>query len=150
MRRIIAIISSGIFTFMFTGCCGSNDPNCRSTGSIGPSNGEVIAAAVGVVAAVGVTTAVVIEVEHSHHNIKGCTFNSPDGLEIEDAGTHKKFMLTGATSNLREGNLVRIHGSLAKKQKDSATNRVFVVQNVKKTYGACTVTPPTAKTLAKS
>src|SRR5215469_17914387 len=149
MHSIARTISVATFSLLLSGCCGPNDPNCRNF-NIGPSEGEIIAATVGIVAAVGVTTAVVIEVEHSHHNIKGCTFNSPDGLEIEDAGTHKKFMLTGATSNLREGNLVRIHGSLAKKQKDSATNRVFVVQNVKKTYGACTVTPPTAKTLAKS
>jgi hypothetical protein len=133
-------VSLGSIALMFTGCCGPNDPNCRNV-SIGPSTGEIVAVAVGIVAAVGVTTAVVIEVEHSHHNIKGCIFNSPDGLEIQDAGTHKKFMLTGATLGLKEGNLVRIHGSRAKKQKESKTDQVFVVQSLKKTYGACTVTP---------
>jgi hypothetical protein len=140
MRRIIGSVSLGSIALMFTGCCGPNDPNCRNV-SIGPSTGEIVAVAVGIVAAVGVTTAVVIEVEHSHHNIKGCIFNSPDGLEIQDAGTHKKFMLTGATLGLKEGNLVRIHGSRAKKQKESKTDQVFVVQSLKKTYGACTVTP---------
>ena len=150
MRRIIGSVSLGTITLMFTGCCGPNDPNCHVS-SIGPSTGEIVAAAVGVVAAVGITTAVIIEVEHSHHNIKGCIFNSSDGLQIEDAGTHKKFILTGATSDLKEGNLVRIHGQRAKRQKDSKTDQVFVVQNLKKTYGACTVTPPTAKAMmAKS
>ena len=146
MRRIIGSVSLGSIALMFTGCCTTNDPNCKNV-SFGPSTGEIVAATVGVVAAVGVTTAVVIEVEHSHHNIKGCIFKSPDGLEIQDAGTHKKFVLTGATSDLKDGNLVRIHGSRAKKQKESKTDQVFVVQSLKKTYGACTVTPSTAKAM---
>src|SRR5215469_12776803 len=142
MHSIARTISVATFSLLLSGCCGPNDPNCRNF-NIGPSEGEIIAATVGIVAAVGVTTAVVIEVEHSHHNIKGCIFNSPDGLEIEDAGTHKKFMLTGTTSELKEGTLVRIHGSRAKKQGGSKNEQVFVVQSLKKTYGACPVTPPT-------
>jgi hypothetical protein len=129
---------------MLTGCCGPSDPNCRNV-SFGPSEGEIIAATVGIVAAVGVTTAVIIDVEHSHHNIKGCIFSDPDGLQIQDAGTHKEFILTGATSELKEGNLVRIHGSRAKKQGGNKTEQVFVVQSLKKSYGACSLIPPDTK-----
>ena len=148
MRHIIGTISLGTFALMFSGCCGPNDPNCRNV-SIGPSTGEIVAATIGVIAVIGVGTAVIIEVEHSHHNIKGCIFNSSDGLEIEDAGTHKRFMLAGTTSDLKEGTLVRIHGSRAKKQKDSTTVQAFVVQNLKKTYGPCTVTPSPANAVSK-
>lgn len=149
MRRIIGTMTLGTFALMFSGCCGPNDPNCRNVGSIGPSTGEIVAAAVGVVAVIGFGTAAIIEVEHSHHNIKGCIFNSSDGLEIEDAGTHKRFMLAGTTTDLKEGTLVRIHGSRAKKQKGSTTIQAFVVQDLKKTYGPCTVTPPSAKAVSK-
>jgi hypothetical protein len=146
MRRIIGTVSLSTFALIFSGCCG-NAP-CSNTGSIGPSSGEIIAATIGVVAVIGGGTAVIIEVEHTHHNIKGCILNSPDGLEIEDAGTHKRWALTGTTSGLKEGTLVRIHGSRAKKQKGSTTVPAFVVQNLKKTYGACPVTSPSVKSVS--
>jgi len=139
MRRVAGTLTAA--ALLLTGCCGTNS-NCR----IGPSTGEVVAATVGVLAAAAVTTTVIVKVERSHHNIKGCLLNTPDGLSIQDAGNHKTYTLSGATTNLTEGTLVRVHGSRAKQKKGSQTSPAFVVQSLKKSYGPCAVTstPPKA------
>jgi hypothetical protein len=134
-------ISLGALALVLTGCCAPNAPSCQNE-SIGPSEGEVVGVIVGVVAAAGVATAVLINVEHTHHNVKGCISTTPAGLEITDAKTRQRFLLSGATADLKGGSLVRIHGSRAKKPHGSTSDQGFVVQSLNKNYGACTMSPP--------
>ena len=141
MSGMTRSISLSTLALVLTGCCAPNAPNCQNE-SIGPSEGEVVGAIVGVVAVVGVATAVIITADHTHHNIKGCILTTPAGLEIADANTRKRFLLSGATSDLKDGSLVRIHGSREKKPHGSASDQGFVVQSLTKNYGACTMSPP--------
>lgn len=122
-----------------SGCCSGTNP-CQDT-RIGPSTGEVVAAAVGIVAVVGIGTAVLVHVERTHHYVKGCLFNGPSGLEIQDSGSKKNYIVAGSTPDLKVGDMVRLHGAREKKVKGSPDDPKFVVQKLQKSYGTCTIAP---------
>jgi len=108
--------------------------------SLGPSGADLAAAVVGV-GAVVVGTVVIIKVHNSHHTVKGCVFSDPNGLQVQSEGDLKTYALTGETSNIRVGDLVRFHGTKLKKVKSSPGNRIFVVEKVTRDYGPCRLAP---------
>jgi Protein of unknown function (DUF5818) len=105
-------------------------------GQIGPSGGEVAAAAVGIGAVVSVV--VVLAIKHSHHVMSGCVVSGPHGLELQ-TGDSKTYALEGDAANLKVGNRVKIHGSKVQKAKGVPGPDVFKVKKLDKDYGVCPV-----------
>jgi hypothetical protein len=143
-RGIVILVALGSLL-----CTGSTAPTQCSgfSGGIGPSNGEIAAAAVGIVA-VPVAVVTVIAVEHSHHTLQGCVFSGPGGLELRtnDAKTYK---LEGDAASIKVGDRVKFHGSHVKKAKhDDAGEQVFKVEKLSKDYGPCPVAVANAATPA--
>jgi hypothetical protein len=121
-----------------TGC------NSSSSGHIGPSNGEVYGAAAGIAAGIAVGTVVLVEVNKSHHTIKGCVTAGPDGLEVQNEKNNKVYSLTGVTANVKPGDIVQVHGSKEKGEKDGSGNQDFKVAKMSRDYGPCKVAQPAA------
>lgn len=121
-------------------CSGATSPSgCNSSSdSIGPSGGQVAGAAIGIGAVVAVAIIVPIEINHSHHRLKGCVFNGPSGFELRTSNG-KTYGLEGDPSSIKAGDMVQFHGSKVKKTKDSNGNEVFRVEKIKKEYGPCKV-----------
>lgn len=105
--------------------------------------GNGIAIGIGVVAGVVATTGILIAVNHGHHFLKGCVSNGPNGLELQTSDS-KIYVLEGDPSNVKAGELVRVHGSRHKTGKSFKNNQVFKVDQLKKDYGACQVAPAPA------
>jgi hypothetical protein len=129
---------SGIACFVILGVlltCGSTAPPACNE-KIGPSDGEVIGAVIGVAAVIVVGTVVLVEVSNkSHHTLKGCVTTGPDGLTLHSDG--KTYALTGVTANAKVGDIVKLHGSKQKGQKDSAGDQDFRVEKMSRDYGPC-------------
>jgi len=119
-------------------CAASGTQGCQSSGHIGPTTGEVVGAAVGIGAAIAVGTVVLVEVHKSHHTIKGCVTAGSNGLEVLNESDHKTYVLTGVTANVKPGDIIRVHGSKEKGQKDSGGSREFQVEKMSRDYGPCT------------
>jgi hypothetical protein len=117
-----------------TGC--TNGTFQSSSGSLGPSGGQITAAAIGV-GAVVVGTVVLIEVHHSHHTVKGCVFSDQNGLQVQTQDDMKTYALAGDTANIKVGDLVRFHGTKAKKVKGSTGDQTFTVEKISRDYGPC-------------
>jgi hypothetical protein len=108
--------------------------------SVGPSTGEVVGAAVAVVAVIAVGTVVLVEVHKSHHTIKGCVTAGPSGLQVIDTANAHTYNVTGVTANVKVGDIVRLHGDKQKKVKGDPAQD-FVIQKINKDYGPCKITP---------
>jgi hypothetical protein len=123
-------------------CCATLGPSGCTTGmqtqtkSIGPSGTAIAGVAIGVGAAV---VATVVLVHHSHHTLKGCAFSGTNGLELQTDSDQKTYALTGETSAIKVGDIVRVAGS--KKKKNSAVPASFLVEKVSKDYGQCKASP---------
>jgi hypothetical protein len=113
-----------------------------------PSDTGAEVGAVAAVAGVVVATVVLVSVEKNHHNIKGCVFAGQDGLELRDDKDKETYRLLGATASTQSGDIVRLHGAKEKAAKGSSADPSFVVEKVTRTYGPCTVLPPTVASAA--
>jgi hypothetical protein len=136
MNRRVGIVSMlALSSFLL---CGASSPTqCKSSGSIGPSTGEVVGVGVAVGAVIVVGTVVLVEVHKSHHTIKGCVTTGPDGLEVQNESDKKTYALTGVPANVKVGDIVKVNGTKEKKQRSSAGNEDFVVTKMSKDYGPC-------------
>lgn len=94
----------------------------------------VAVAAVGAAIGVGVYFAV-----RQSPSVTGCVASGSGGLTLQNEGDHQNFLLMGDTAAIKPGERVRVKG---KKKKDAAGNRSFLVDQVKKDYGACAVSTP--------
>ena len=135
------VLSLTIIVLSLFICCGATSGSCNNSNQSfnlpGPSAGEIAGVAVGVGAAV--TAVVLIEVNHSHHTLKGCLFDSPGGgLQLRTEAL-KDYTLAGSTANLAVGNSVRLHGDREKRDKNASVGQVFRVKELKKNYGPCSV-----------
>ena len=120
-------------------CSGSTSPTaCQSSGTIGPSTGEVVGAAVGIGAVIAVAIIVPVEISHSHHTLVGCVVAGASGLELR-TNDAKTYALEGDAASIKVGDRVKLHGSKAKKTKDSAGDQVFRVEKLNRDYGMCHV-----------
>jgi hypothetical protein len=132
----------GLISFAALGSlllCGSTAPTSCQPEKIGPSTGEVVGAAVGIAAVIVVGTVVLVDVHKSHHTIKGCVTNGPNGLEVHNDKDNKTYGLTGVTANVRPGDVIQVHGSKEKNQKDAGGNQDFMVEKMSRDYGPCKV-----------
>jgi hypothetical protein len=106
------------------------------TGSIGPSNGEIIGIAVGIgvgIAAIGV--GVYFAVKHNH-SVTGCARSTADGITLTTESDKQTYALTGDVAGIKPGNRVRVSGKKSKPK--SAGTAQFLVEKVSKDFGACT------------
>jgi hypothetical protein len=134
---IVSMIAVTLFLF-----CGQTAPVACKDQQIGPSKGEVIGVGVAVVGVVAIGTAVLIHVHHSHHSIKGCVITGPAGLQIRSgSGSDMKTYTLSGDTNVKVGDLVKVHGSKVKKAKHSTEDQTFIVEKLNKDYGPCTTTP---------
>lgn len=140
---------SGIVCFVILGIlltCGSTAPPACNE-KIGPSDGEIIGGVIGVAAVIIVGTVVLVEVSNkSHHTVKGCVTAGPDGLTLHTEGNRKIYALTGVTANVKVGDVIKVHGSKLKSQKDTAGDQDFRVEKMSRDYGPCKaeLAPPPA------
>jgi hypothetical protein len=139
-KGIVSMVALTSFLF-----CGMTAPQ----GCDNNNNGHGTAIAVTAVAVVAVGAVIVIAVHSSHHNLKGCAYSDKDGLHIKDGDTAKDFVLTGATPNIKVGDVVKVHGSKVKKPKGEAGDQTFVVEKLSKDYGVCPAPDPAAPVPAK-
>jgi hypothetical protein len=132
-RRIGTVSMFALSSFLL---CGASSPTqCKE--QIGPSTGEVVGVAVAAGAVIVVGTVVLVEVNKSHHTIKGCVTTGPSGLTVINESDKKVYALTGIPVNVKVGDIVKVNGSKEKKQTDSAGNEDFVVTRMNKDYGPC-------------
>jgi hypothetical protein len=116
-------------------CSGSTAPT-QCQGNIGPSNGEVIGAALGIGAVIAVAIIVPVEISRSHHIVTGCVMTSTSGLELQTTDG-KTYALEGDAASIKVGDKVKVHGSKIKKTKDSTSPGVFRVEKLTRDYGPC-------------
>jgi hypothetical protein len=98
---------------------------------------EIVAAGVAVVAAV-VVVVVVVTLHYRSPSVKGCVATGPNGLELKTEGNQLTYELTGATSDLKPGEIVKVKGK--KKSARAGTNPTFEVKQLSKDYGVCLAT----------
>jgi hypothetical protein len=98
---------------------------------------EIGIAIVAVAAALGVGIFFAI---HHGASIKGCAESGPDGLAIRNQGDQALYQLTGDSSGVKAGELVRVKGK--KKSAKSGAARTFVVSKLAKDFGACPAGAP--------
>jgi hypothetical protein len=118
-------------------CCGATSGSCNNSNfNLGPSKGEVAALTVGAAAVVAAVIIVPVEINKSHHTLKGCVYNTPAGLELRTT-ENKTYALSGTTADIAAGNTVRLHGNRKKLPKDTPAGSEFVVAKMQKNYGPC-------------
>lgn len=130
-------------------CSGASSPTgCRSSGSIGPSGGEVAGAAIGIGAVIAVAIIVPIEISHSHHIVTGCVMTSANGLVLQ-TGDGRSYALEGDAATIKVGDKVKLHGSKLKKTKDTTGPGVFRVEKLNRDYGPCPIAAATASSTGR-
>ena len=132
-------------------CTGASSPSgCNNSSSglanIGPSNGEIIGAAVGIGAVVAVAIIVPVEISRSHHILTGCVVTGPNGLELQTSDS-KTYSLEGDAAGIKVGDKVKLHGTKIKKTKESTGPGVFKVEHLNRNYGPCPVAPAIASAM---
>ncbi|HKF50376.1 MAG TPA: hypothetical protein VKB38_23640 [Terracidiphilus sp.] len=100
---------------------------------------EIGAGIIGVAAALGIGLGVGIYFA-LHPTIKGCVSSDPNGLSLKNEKDQVTYALTGATTTLKAGEVVKVRGR-KKSASGTSASATFRVDGVKKTYGACSVTP---------
>jgi len=126
-----------ISTFALTSCLLAFHASLRAqTFTIGPSKGEVVGASVGAGAVITAAIVIPVVIVHHHHNIKGCILTAANGLQLRQ-GDARTFTLSGATSSVKPGELVSLHGHKSNPRKGSTDTPAFTVDSVTKDYGAC-------------
>lgn len=96
---------------------------------------------IGGIIAVGaaIVVAVILVVHYKPASVKGCVASGPNGLQLTNSGDKLVYELTGATSDIKSGDVVKVKG---KKKLGKGTNPgTFTVKELSKDYGACPATP---------
>ena len=106
----------------------------QSFGNIGPSKGEVIAAAIGVGAVIGVVVYVVYHETHKHPTITGCVGSGAGGKTLTAQKNKRVYALSGDLSAVKDGEEVAVKG---KKSKGAGGELLFRVERVSKDLGVC-------------
>jgi hypothetical protein len=140
MRRRRGIVCLGALGPLLV-CGGISFSGCTRTQEVG--------SVVGLAAIVAGTTVVLVEVEKSHHTLKGCVTGGRNSFELTTQGDDKIYALSGATAGLRVGDVVKVHGSKHKARKGGSGPRDFVVEKINRDYGPCNAAPAPQAALAK-
>jgi hypothetical protein len=133
-RRLGFIALASLAPLFF---CGSTSPTaCKEQQ---PSNAGIYATAAAVGGGIVVGAVILVEVNKSHHTVKGCVTAGPNGLLVRNESDNQNYALVGVTANTKVGDRVKLHGAKDKKAKDSSADRTFVVEKMTRDYGPCTV-----------
>jgi hypothetical protein len=119
--------------------CGANSPSgCTSSSfQVGPSKGEVAGVTVAVAAVVVVGVVVLVDVNKSHHTIKGCVTSGANGLELRNVGDRRTYALTNIPASVKVGDVIKLHGTKQKGQKNGMGDQDFRVEKMSRDYGPC-------------
>jgi hypothetical protein len=98
---------------------------------------EILIAAVAIGAALGVGIYFLVRQPPS---ISGCAASGPDGLTLRNEGDQQTYTLIGDTAGVKPGDRIKVSG---KKKKDPSGRHDFLVEKLKKDYGACKLSPAT-------
>jgi hypothetical protein len=121
---------------------------CGAISISGCTRAQEVGSVVGLAAIVAGTTVVLVEVNKAHHTLKGCVTGGRDSLELTTQDDNKTYALSGATSNLKLGDVVKVHGSKQKAKKGGSGHRDFLVEKINRDYGPCNATPAPQAALA--
>ena len=98
------------------------------------SNGDA-ALVVGVVAGVGAAIGIGVYYAFNHsRSIRGCVVTGSNGLELQNEGDRRTFLLQGITADVKSGNRVSLKGKKAKNAKDSSGNPTFLVEKLEEGF----------------
>lgn len=95
---------------------------------------EAVAAIVATSIAIGVVIGLSIHAV-KNHSLEGCTVAGPGALELRPSVDPQAWALIGDTASLQPGQRIRVSGK--RQKKTAAATRDFIVEKVKKNYGAC-------------
>lgn len=104
--------------------------------SLQQTGNEIVAGIVAVGAAIAVV-AIVLVVHYKPATVKGCVASGPNGLELANTADNLTYELTGVTSDIKPGEIVKVKGK--KKAGKGGTPSTFAVREMSKDYGACSV-----------
>lgn len=130
LRRTLALLLCLLFL-------PTNEP-ARASTDLNTQANEIVGGIVAVAAAI-VVVAVILVVHYKPASVKGCVTSGPNGLELADNADKLNYQLTGDTSNLKAGELVKVKGK--KKLGKHGTSSTFTVTKLSNDYGACPATP---------
>jgi hypothetical protein len=103
-----------------------------------PTKGQaaaIIGGLVGTGAAIGIGIYFAV---HHGHSLTGCAVSASDGsLQLRTQGDPQTYALVGDVSVIKPGEHVRVSGKKQKKSAGAAPQ--FIVEALKKDYGACSV-----------
>jgi hypothetical protein len=100
-----------------------------------------VAEVAGVIAGAGALIGVgVYFAVRASHTTKGCVIQASDGLELV-TGDNQRFLLLGATSTVKPGELIKVHGAKKKRVAGVSDRRSLVIDKLEKDYGACAAAP---------
>jgi len=109
------------------------------TGGPTLSNGDA-ALVIGVIAGAGAAIGIGVYYAFNHsHSIRGCVVTGPNGLELQNEGDQRTFLLQGITADVKSGNRVSVKGKKAKNAKGGSGKPTFLVEKLAKDFGACRV-----------
>ena len=103
------------------------------------TTGHEIVGGIAAVSAAIVVLVVVLVVHNKPATVKGCVASSPSGLELTDSADKFTYLLTGATSDIKAGDVVKVKGK--KKHGKSGSLSTFAVKELSKDYGVCPANP---------
>jgi hypothetical protein len=112
----------------------SRPARAQFSGTIGPSKGAVvgiIAAAIAIPIVIGTVLYFVLR----QPRLTGCVVQSADGLELMNEGDSQVYLLSGDTTGIKAGELIKITGK--KQKKNGSGPRPLLVTALKKDYGVC-------------
>jgi hypothetical protein len=136
LRRYLAFSIS--FAVLFPSTVPSNAQSSSGPpflGGIGPSNGQIAGAIVGI-AGVGAAIGIgVYYAAHHGHRLTGCADSANGELQLHNDADHKTYMLIGETTAIKPGHQFRVSGK--KNKTNSAVFGSFMVETVSKDYGPC-------------
>ncbi len=142
-RTVAALVLASVAScsvLSLDGCKGQNV-------NFGPSGGEIAGIIIGAAVVVGGTTAILVHVNHSHHQVKGCVSSSPNGLQLQ-TDDKRNWLLTGNTPEIKAGDLVKLNGTKLKRPKHSTGDPTFEVEKINKDFGPCRTVPATTANIS--
>ena len=111
----------------------TNTPSRASTNLNTQAN--EIAGGIAAVGAAIVVVAVILVVHYKPASVKGCVASGPNGLELKNGGDQLTYALTGDTSQVKPGEVVKVQGK--KKSGKHGASPSIEVKHFEKDYGAC-------------
>ena len=104
-----------------------------------PTTNDVVWIGIAVAAiGAGIGIGIYYAVRHSH-SLKGCAVAGPDGLQLQNRGDQRTYVLIGEVAGIKPGEQVRVSGKIAKKAAGATSQ--FIVEKLNKDYGSCKVSP---------